>query len=103
MFTAFSISTAGEDYKVEYTNPITIYPDDNSKKTIFVDAIDDDRVEILKECLTLKIIDVNDPNVYIDGDKNTTKLTIVDDDGKYITCFVYYTSNWELIKEILYF
>ena len=66
-----------------------IYPEDRSKKTIFVDAIDDDKVEILYEYLTLTIIDVTDENVYIDEVKNTTELIIVDDDGKYITCVVY--------------
>ena len=89
MLTVFSIPIAGEDYKVKYTNPITIYPEDRSKKTIFVDAINDDRVEILQEYLTLRIIDINDTNVYIDKVKNSTKLTIVDDDGKYIACVVY--------------
>ena len=66
-----------------------IYSEDKSKKTIFVDAINDDKVEILCEYLTLRIIDVNDTNACIGKMKNTTELIIVDDDGKYITCVVY--------------
>ena len=50
-----------------------------------VDAVDDDIVEELKEYFKIRLIDIYDPNIYIDEARNYTEITIHDDDSKRIT------------------
>ena len=88
MFNNFWISlivftTDNQDYNILNDNPIQIGP--GRRKYLYVDAVNDDIVEELKEYFTIRLLGVYDPNINIDEARNYTKITIHDDDSKHIT------------------
>ena len=72
----------GDDYEVLNENPIEIGP--GTYKDLSVDAVNDEIVESLNEYFIIRLYEVRDPNVHISEARNYTKVTIHDDDSKYI-------------------
>ena len=88
MFNNFWISlivftTDNKDYHILNDNPIHFGP--GRSKLLSVDAVDDDIVEELEEYFTIRLIHIDDLNIYIDEARNYTRITIHDDDSKHIT------------------
>ena len=85
MCTYFIYYVGGEDYVLR-NHIIIIHPEDEERKEVFVDPIDDDITEILIEEFYINIVLVADgkgaPDKHVSiGRDKRTRLQIRDDDG----------------------